>query len=187
VCPEGDPGEKYCQNPQWDLRGETEAKTSPSGDSFYEFVFADPTPQSGWKIEWSDPNVKIKQILVSGVLTFSRKPVTPVSYCQLAAYPRNAVPKYTENSQGEKVPLYYCNLAYVDINSKYEVEKIVDARQTVNSRYQPVADWLTKPWDDNLGDLQTQVNNFPKYWMSPGSSAKFLYGRLDSKVINLEQ
>lgn len=184
-CPTPVEGDKFCSNPEWDLQYTTEVQKDSDGQ-YFEFFIQYPSPQYGWKVTWTDPKIAVKNITVSGTLTLKRRPVTPLTYCNLVAYPENAVPETVTNSENEKIPLILCNLAYVDVNSVYEVEKILDIRETVNTSYQPIADWLTKAWDNNLTNLYTQVDNFPTLWMSPETCLKQEYLTLSDELIVVE-
>jgi hypothetical protein len=185
VCPASNEVEIYCTNPEWDFQYTVEVKRDSDGQ-YFEFPIQYPSQQYGWKVTWSDPKVSIKNITVSGVLTLKRKPVTPLIYCQLVAYPENVVPETITNLEGEEVPLILCKLAYVDVNNVYQIEKIQDIRETVNTSYQPIADWLTKTWDENLINLYTQVENFPTLWMNPETCMKQEYLTLSDSLVVVE-
>lgn len=186
VCPNSSPEEKFCAQPEW-IAEQTVSVSSDSTGQYYEFTIANPSFQNGWKVEWSDSRVSIQSVVVSGTLTLLRKPVVPTTYCQLVAYPQNAIPTQITNLLGEKVPVTMCGLALVDIDNNYEITKLEDIREIVYGEYQPVADWLTKTWDENLINLQTQVKNFPRYWMNTQTCLHQEYLALEESLISVEK
>lgn len=185
-CPNPVEGETYCSNPEW-LPQYSVTSQSDSQGQYFEFSIPNPNPQYGWKVQWSDPKVSIYNITVSGTITLKRKPSTALTYCKLVAYPENAVPKTAKNASNQDVPVVMCDLAYVDINNSWVVEKITDIRKTVNTPHQPIADWLTKPWDENLIRLHTQVQDYPNYWLNPGTCVSHEYAALSEYLINVEK
>jgi hypothetical protein len=116
-----------------------------------------------------------------------RKPSTATSFLQLIAYPENSVPKTVKNAIGVEIPTTLCQLAYVDINGAYEIEKITDLREIVHTDYQPVSDWLTKEFDENLINLFSQVKEYPTLWMSPTECMTQEYLSLGEKLITVEK
>lgn len=186
TCPSPNPNDKYCSSPEW-LPQNTVEVTRDSEGQYFEFDITYPSPQYGWKVVWSDAQVSIKSVLVSGSITLKRRPATGSTYCQLVAYPRNSAPKTITNSVGIEVPVVYCNLANVDINNLCEVTQLSDIRQTVGTNYQPIADWLTKPWDDNLSNLYKQIKNYPEYWMAPSTCMDQEYASLEQSLIQVEK
>lgn len=186
TCPSQNTEEKYCSNPEWVYDSTVEVSIDSQG-YFFEFSLPYPHACYGWKVEWSNPDISLKEVLVSGVITLKRRPATGLTYCRLVAYPRNAVPSTVINSNGIEVPAVYCNLAYVDVNDIYGVEKVSDIRQTVGTDYQPIADWLTEPWDHDLINLYTQVKHFPEYWMNPSTCMNQTYTNLEQYLIQVEK
>ena len=184
VCPSQVEGDKYCNNPQWELQ-QVAAVGRDSEGQYFEFPILYPSKQFGWKVTWSDPKISVAGVKVSGELTLKNKPVTPLTYCQLVAYPENVIPDTILNTEGEKIPLILCKLAYVDVNNVYEVEKIQDAREIVNTNHQPIADWLTLAQDETLTLLHTQAENFPTLWMDPETSLTHEYLTLSDNLITL--
>lgn len=185
ACPSPVQGEKYCSNPEWLLQDTVSVQKDEKGQ-YFQFDIPYPSSQYGWKVSWSDPSISINNVTVSGIITLERKPATGITYCQLAAYPQNAVPSTIVNSEGVKVPVVMCGLALVDTNNLFEVEKITDIRKTVNTEYQPIADWLTKPWDENLKDLYNQTNNYPSMWMAPQTALLNEYANLEDYSVKVE-
>lgn len=185
ICPQPLEGEVYCSNPEWSFQQTVSVQRDADGQ-FFEFILESPTPQTGWKVQWSDPKVAVSGVSVSGVLTLLRKPSTALTFTQLVAYPQSSVPKTFTNLEGKEVPLFFCNLAFVDTNELFEVTRFQDARQTVNTDYQPIADWLTGTWDENLTNLYTQVDNYPTFWMNPETALLQEYENLETLLINVE-
>lgn len=148
--------------------------TMGGGQNFFLFEVDAPTFQDSWQVSWASEDgspyleVSVESIEVSGVITLSRKPVTPSINTSLVIYPENTVPS------GKT----YCHLAMVDINSSFEVTDIQDERNIIHRDYTPVADWLTKPWDDNLTNLYEQVSDYANLWMSAPSCMNFEYENL---------
>lgn len=182
TCPNPIQGEIYCSNPEWSIQSTTEVQKDSEG-YYFEFYTPTPTPQYGWKVTWTDSEVSIAAITVTGTVTLKRKPSNPLTYCQLIAYPENAVPKATLSPSGEEIPLVLCSLAIVDVNNAYQVEKVSDIRQIVNTDYEPIADWLTRAWDTNLINLYEQVDNFSNTWMSPVDSMYPEYETLTNDLV----
>jgi hypothetical protein len=176
-CSDATSGE-FCESPVWNFWGTTEVSISDN-EQFYEFDIEDPILCNGWKVEWSDPKVSIRDVAVSGVVTLEKKPATMTTNYSLVAYPTNSVPDKFTNSLGEEVPLVLCKLAYVDIDSNFTVTKLQDIREVVFNNYEPTAEWLTRPWDENLMNLFDQISNYAEYWMSPTTSMNQEYSKLE--------
>jgi hypothetical protein len=47
----------------------------------------------------------------------------------------------------------------------------------------PVADWLTKPFDEDLIDLYEQVEDYPNLWLAPTTCMKQEYASLTEDQI----
>lgn len=185
-CRDSSPSQEYCSDYDWQFQ-QTVAVSADENGQFFEFIVESPSPQKGWKVTWSDSKVSINQITVSGTLSLVRRPSTALTYTQLVAYPQESVPQFTTNMEGEEVPLSFCKLALVDTNEVYEVTRIQDARETVSTDYEPIADWLTEAWDSNLTNLYSQVKNYVPYWVDPGTSMKQEYEDLDRYLIKVEK
>lgn len=181
-CSDGNNSE-FCENPVWNFWGTSPISRDDEGQ-FFNFFFDTPINCKGWKVEWSDPTMAINEVSVSGVMTEERKPATMTTDYALVAYPANSIPTKFTNSLGEEVPLILCKLAYVDINSAFTVTGLQDIREVVNSKYEPVAEWLTRPWDNNLMELFDQLSNYQDYWMVPEKAAYTEY--LNLKRYNIE-
>lgn len=153
-----------------------QATVSPSSDSngqYYEFNFPTPTFNKGWRVEWSDIDVAIESISVSGAITLEKKPAAPTTKAALVLYPGNTEPK----------EFTYCPLAYVEVSNDFKVTLIEDIRYVIRRDYVPVADWLTKPFDDTLINLFEQVSAYPTYWMAPPSCMKQEYLELTNQDV----
>ena len=186
TCPNPVEGETYCSSPNWILQETANIETDSEGQCF-KFSFSEPSYRHGWKVVWSDSKIAINRVLVSGILSLLRKPSTATSFFQLIAYPENSVPKTVKNAIGVEIPTTLCQLAYVDINGAYEIEKITDLREIVHTDYQPVSDWLTKEFDENLINLFSQVKEYPVLWMSPTECMTQEYLSLGEKLITVEK
>ena len=101
-------------------------------------------------------------------------------------YPTGTLPKTVVNASNETVPATYCSLAQVDITNTYKVENIQDLRYIIHRDYVPVADWLTKPFDEDLIDLYEQVTDYRPLWMAPPSAMKQEYAALSKNQITVE-
>lgn len=144
---------------------------SPTTDSVgkkYEFNFVAPAFNTGWKVVWSDTTVAIESIIVSGTVTLEKKPAAPATRASLVLYSENTQP--TDPT--------FCPLAYVDVTNDFKVEVIEDIRYVIRRDYVPVADWLTKPFDDTLINLYEQVKDYPFFWMNPPTCMKQEYAAL---------
>jgi hypothetical protein len=181
-----DPSDHYCSDPKW-FFVKTVAVSKDDLGQFFTFTIAEPTFNTGWKIEWTDSKISIQSVTVSGTISLLRKPSTGKSEVSLVAYPVGTLPPTVVNSVGKEVPVTYCKLAQVDISPDFEVIKILDVRESVSTDYQPIADWLTKPWDDNLVSLYEQVNSFATLWMNPTVCLNQEYQALSDDLIFVEQ
>jgi hypothetical protein len=81
----------------------------------------------------------------------------------------------------------YCALAQVDVNTGYLLEDITDVRYIIHKDYVPVADWLTKPFDDDLINLYEQVEDYSNLWMNPTVCMKQEYLSLQKDQITVEK
>lgn len=156
-----------------------------STSQYFEFVIDSPSFQEGWKVTWTDLSVQVNEVKVSGIVTVETQPSTYRPQSNLVAWPANTVPTSFKNSLGEDIPLIFCGLGYIDVDSQFRVEKITDIRETVNTGFQPVADWLTRPWDEDLIQNFEQVSGYPELWMSPQNAMKQEYLALSSDSIQV--
>ena len=153
---------------------------------FFEFSIQEPVLQTGWNITFSDVKVSIDSIVVSGVLTLLEKPLAPAPLSRLVMYPVGLLPKTVTTGNGKETLATYCRLAIVDIGNDFNVLRVEDQRAIIHRDYMPVADWLTKPFDEDLIDLYVQVKDYPKFWMNPPTALKAEYVTLESKSITVE-
>jgi hypothetical protein len=72
------------------------------------------------------------------------------------------------------------------VGNAYNVLDVEDQRQIIHRDYQPVADWLTKPFDENLIDTYEQVIDYPQLWMAPPTCLKQEYEDLTKDLITVE-
>jgi hypothetical protein len=162
--------------------------TSVSVDStsqYFEFEIVSPSLQTGWRVDFTDLNVKIQSINVSGVVTKITRQAEPSTRCALAIYPAEAVPTTVFNSLGEEVPATYCNLAYIDVDSNYLLLDIQDIRPVIHREYKPIADWLTRPFDEDLINFYEQIKGYSILWMNPVVCVRQEYLTLETYGVEL--
>jgi hypothetical protein len=159
---------------------------SDSDGQFFEFNLDLNNFAKVWSVEWSDAKVAINDVAVSGIISLKRKPEEGLTKVSLVAYPQGNLPEKVTNSAGEEVQATYCKLAFVDIDDSSTVTNIVDLRESVNSEYTPISDWLTRAWDSNLMDLHNQVENYSTMWMGPKECLKHEYLELEDDLIKVE-
>jgi hypothetical protein len=164
---------------------ETVSISSDSTGQFFEFNL-DPRFQTGWQIVFSSLDVAVQSITVTGVVTLLESQAAPSTRAVLVMYPKGTLPKTVVNSAGETIPATYCPLAVVDVSSNYSIEKIEDVRYIIHRDYTPVADWLTKPFDEDLIDLYEQVSDYSPLWLTPSSCMKQEYLALNKDQIIVE-
>lgn len=164
---------------------ETVEIQSDTEGQFFEFTVS-PRFQTGWQVEFSSLDVSIQSITVSGVITLLEKQEAASARATLVMYPSGTLPKTVINSQGEKIPATYCPLAIVDVGLEYRVENIDDTRYIIHRDYTPIADWLTKPFDETLINLYEQVSDYSTLWMAPTTSLKQEYLSLEQSQITVE-
>lgn len=164
---------------------ETVSISSDSTGQFFEFNL-DPRFQTGWQIVFSSLDVAVQSITVTGVVTLLESQAAPSTRAVLVMYPKGTLPKTVVNSAGETIPATYCPLAVVDVSSNYLIEKIEDVRYIIHRDYTPVADWLTKPFDEDLIDLYEQVSDYSPLWLTPSSCMKQEYLALNKDQIIVE-
>ena len=111
---------------------------------------------------------------------------SPSTRAVLVMYPSGTLPKTVLNSAGEEIPATYCPLAMVDVLSGYSVDNIEDLRYIIHRDYTPVADWLTKPFDEDLINLYEQVSGYSPLWLAPPSCMEQEYLGLTKDQITVE-
>jgi hypothetical protein len=122
---------------------------------------------------------------VTGIVTQTARPSGLAPRSSLVIYPENNVPETIQTPDGRTIPATYCRLAYVDVNNLYQVEKILDLRYIIHRDYQPVADWLTEPFDNNLINLYDQVKSYSPLWMSPVTCMDQEYANLETDQVEV--
>lgn len=164
--------------------------SSDTAGQFFTISLESPGFQTKWRIDFENFStglpylpINIQSIQVSGIVTLMRRPSEPLVTSALAIYPENLVPKTIENSLGEAVPAIHCRIALFDTNEKAEIIRVIDERLIVNRDFKPVADWLTRPFDENLTDLYEQVKGYATLWMNPVDCMKQEYALLTEDLV----
>ena len=150
----------------YDLVCSTVVEKDTTGQYFRLNAF-DPTFQKVWRVEFDDLKVSVQSVVVTGTMTRLKRPVAPRPRATLVMYPENLIPRTVVNATGKEVTPTHCDLALVSIKDGYVIEDIRDVRNVTQREFVPVADWLTKPWDDNLINLYEQVKGYADFWMKP--------------------
>ena len=153
---------------------------------FFEFTVDSPQYQTEWNVTFSSLTVSVQSVFVSGSLTLLESQAAPSPKAALVMYPANTLPRFVENTQGERVPAVYCVLAEVDVDSNFTIENVEDLRTIIHRDYEPVADWLTKPFDQDLTNLYEQVSNYSTLWMKPESCLTQEYVGLEQYQVQVE-
>lgn len=164
---------------------ETVSISSDSTGQYFEFV-VDPRFQTGWQVVFSSLDITIQSVTVTGIITKLEKQAAASTRAVLVMYPSGTMPNTVQNSLGETVPATYCMLATVEVGVNYNVTSIVDARYVIHRDYQPVADWLTRPFDEELINLYEQVEDYSNLWLAPPSCLKQEYLTLEEKQVIVE-
>jgi len=154
---------------------------------YFQFDIATPSFQTYWKVNFSEVGMKIRAIVVSGIVTKLAQQVEPSTQCALSIYPANAVPSTIINSEGEKIPANYCDLAYFDVDANFKLTDITDVRSIIHRDYTPVADWLTRPFDESLISFYEQVKDYPNLWMKPETCMQSEYANLEKYGVEVIQ
>jgi hypothetical protein len=165
---------------------ETVNVSSDSSGQYFKFQAESPVFQTGWKVEFSSTTVSIQSVTVSGQLTLLEKTSGLRPLTRLVLYKSGALPETVITDSGREVPATYCKLAIVDVGTTFNVLKVEDQRQIIHRDYTPVADWLTKPFDESLIDLYEQVTDYPNLWMAPPTCMKQEYAGLTEDLITVE-
>lgn len=158
---------------------------SDTTGQFFQLKVDSPVLQTGWNISFSDPTIAIQSVTVSGVLTLLESQSALAPKTTLVMYPFGTLPATVTNSQGEKIPATYCQLANVDISDDRIILDIRDVRNIIHRDFVPVADWLTLPFDQDLINLYEQVETYSSSWMSPTSTLNFEYQTLETDQITV--
>ncbi len=184
-CLNSDSENPYCDSPDF-VEYETVSVKSDDFGQYFLFEIPNSPYITGWSVSWTDKKISINDVRVTGTIPLKRKPAEGVTNISLVAYAQDSLPKTVINSVGKEVPAVYCKLAYVDTSKFYTVTKIDDIRETVSTDYQPIADWLTRAWDENMINIFEQMKNYPKLWMSPTSCMKQEYALLSEDLVIVE-
>jgi hypothetical protein len=164
---------------------QTVSISSDTTGQFFE-IDLDPRFQTGWQLVFSSLDIAIQSITVTGVVTLLEPQASPSTRAVLVMYPSGTLPKTVINSAGEEVPATYCPLATVDVLTGYSIDNIEDLRYIIHRDYTPVADWLTKPFDEDLINLYEQVSGYSPLWLAPPSCMKQEYLSLTKNQITVE-
>jgi hypothetical protein len=164
---------------------QTVSISSNTTGQFFEFNLG-PRFQTGWQVVFSSLDIAIQSIAVTGVVTMLEPQSSPSTRAVLVMYPSGTLPKTVINSAGEEIPATYCSLARVDVLSGYSIDEIGDLRYIIHRDYTPVADWLTKPFDEDLINLYEQVSGYSPLWLAPPSCMKQEYLGLTKDQILVE-
>jgi len=149
---------------------------APSVDStgqYYEFNFSTPVFNTGWKVVWSNTDIAVQNITVSGSIVQMKRPAAPSTLAALSLYKGIVTPPGAT----------FCPLAYIEVDKSFKITSIQDIRYVVRRDYVPVANWLTRFFDENLIDLYEQVSGYPNLWMDPPTCMRQEYASLVSKNI----
>ena len=165
---------------------QTVSVAKDSEGQYFQFTLDKPILQTGWNISFSSTTVSIQAITVSGILTLLEPQASASPRSRLVMYPAGTLPATVVNASGEEIPAAYCTLAQVDVGSNYNVLDILDTRSIIHRDYTPVADWLTKPFDEDLINLYEQVSGYSLLWMSPPKCMKQEYLNLETDQITVE-
>ncbi len=164
----------FKENDEWVLVQTNPVSTDSTGN-FWQFQ-TDNVPQSNWRVEWPDyTKMEVHDITVSGLIYLNSRPSTERARAQLAIYPTNLVP------EDETL----CRLAIINVN-EFELQKNArgeilkeDIRNIANRDYEPIADWLTEYWDEQLTRNQEKVAAYAPGFMAPPTLLKLSYVDLE--------
>jgi hypothetical protein len=160
--------------------------SSDTTGQYFEFAIQSAQFQTGWQVVFSSLDIAIQSISVTGIVTLLEPQASPSTRAVLVLYPSGTLPTTTVNGAGDTIPATYCPLATVDVTTNYSVQEIDDTRYIIHRDYTPIADWLTKPFDEDLINLYEQVSDYPKLWMAPTSCMKQEYLTLTENQITVE-
>lgn len=152
---------------------------------YFQFTLPSPSFQTGWRVDFTDLNVKIQTITVSGIVTKVTQQVEPSSRCVLSIYPAGTEPSKVLSPEGDEITVTYCNLAYIDVDSNFLLTDIQDIRPIIHRDYKPVAEWLTRPFDEDLINFYEQVSGYSVLWMSPDVCLNQEYLTLENYGVEL--
>ena len=165
---------------------ETTSVQSDSEGQFYSFTFHDPVFVNQWTVEFTDTLVSVQSLSVSGIITQYEQQSAPSTRAVLVMYPTGTFPRTVTTSSGKVVSATYCPLATLQVSSHYTVDSVRDTRYIIHRDYTPVADWLTRPFDDDLINLYEQVSDYSTLWMAPPVCLKQEYANLTKYQVTVE-
>ena len=165
----------------WELVQQQEAKRDGTG--FYWEFQTDLVPQKKWRLDWGfNVRTSATQLTVSGLLYIATKPTAPRPRAQLAIYPTNLVP------EDESL----CRLAIISVDN-YQIPYRPngelfkdDIREIISRDYEPIADWLTQYWDEQLVSLWEDVKEFTPRFMAPPTLLGYSYLSLEKVGISID-
>jgi hypothetical protein len=100
-------------------------------------------------------------------------------------YPVNTLPDTVVNESGKELPATYCDLAVIEVGNSFNILSVRDIRYIIRRDYVPVADWLTRSFDDTLINLYEQVSDYNNLWLAPTSCMKQEYAELSTDQITV--
>jgi hypothetical protein len=62
---------------------------------------------------------------------------------------------------------------------------IQDIRPVIHREYKPIADWLTRPFDEDLINFYEQVKGYSIFWMNPVVCVRQEYLALETYGVEL--
>lgn len=130
------------------------------------------TPARYWKMFFWDGVADVTQILYTGEALFpNQRPSGPVSTAK----------PFLEDDQFAEIEQPHALLALVEVKDQKAVS-VTDYRRTTSKKYEPVAKWLTEPWDTSLRSLLTDISQYSSRYMAPPSSCEDMYLELSSET-----
>ena len=113
-------------------------------------------------------STSIKNILFDGIIDVVTPPENNSYGANLVIY----------NLEDEEVRTsILCLLAYFETNSQGIIQSFRDIRRITAVKNEPVAKWLTEPFDEDLVFLYGQYKNFADKWMNPRKLGETIYSR----------
>jgi hypothetical protein len=168
----------FIASPDPDEEWELVQQSLPLRDAegFYWEFETDLVPQQKWKLDWGFANrVAASKLTVSGQLYIPSKPTVPVPRAQLAIYPTNLIP---EDESLCRLAIVSVDNFQIPVRPSGELFKD-DIREIVNRDYEPIANWLTQSWDDQLIKLWGEVKNFTPRYLAPPTLLRASYEGLE--------
>jgi hypothetical protein len=152
--------------------------SSYPSDRSFSFFLDDTVFGNKWELRWGSVPMQLQEIRMSGSFPSTYRPKTTKMFIDLVAYPAYEYPP----------EFAYCKLAYVDIDENHRViGSPVDLRSTILRDYQPVAEWLTRPWDDLLKGAYDLHEDYGPLRMNPVSAMHHEYGDLENLGIRVKE